>query len=124
MTTTHIHTVPGSWQYRIESFMAHSWIQHGLVFLILLNAAILGLETSTDLMQDWGEVLHWLDHGILGIFMTEIVVFGRTNAPLHPPARQRYSRRSASKAGCFVLEMCGCSMPIQGPSRCVKHHVD
>jgi voltage-gated sodium channel len=74
MTTTHIHTVPGSWQYRIESFMAHSWIQHGLVFLILLNAAILGLETSTELMQDWGELLHWLDHGILGIFMAEIVV--------------------------------------------------
>lgn len=74
MSTIHNHTVPGTWQYRIESFMGHDWIQHGLVFLILLNAAILGLETNNDLMQDWGEALHWLDHGILAIFMAEIVV--------------------------------------------------
>jgi voltage-gated sodium channel len=74
MTTIHIHAEPGTWQHRIETFMAHSWVQNGLVFLIVLNAAILGLETSPDLMQDWGEVMHWLDHAILGIFMAEIVV--------------------------------------------------
>ena len=54
--------------------MANHWVQHGLVFLIVLNAAILGLETSPDIMQNWGEILHWLDHVILGIFMAEIVV--------------------------------------------------
>ena len=74
MTTIQIHAEPGTWQHRIETFMAHSWVQNGLVFLIVLNAAILGLETSPDLMQDWGEVMHWLDHAILGIFMAEIVV--------------------------------------------------
>ena len=74
MTTIHIHSVPGTWQHRIETFMAHDWIQHGLVFLIVLNAAVLGLETNPELMEIWGEALHWLDHAILGIFMTEIVV--------------------------------------------------
>ena len=54
--------------------MVRGWVQHGLVFLILLNAAILGLETNADLMSVWGELLHWIDHTILGIFMAEIVV--------------------------------------------------
>jgi voltage-gated sodium channel len=74
MTKIKQTTETSTWQAKIESFMAHAWIQHGLVFLIILNAAILGLETSADIMQDWGEILHWLDHGILGIFITEIVV--------------------------------------------------
>lgn len=54
--------------------MAHNIIQHGLVVLIILNAMILGLETSTDVMAEWGGVLHWLDHAILLIFIAEIVV--------------------------------------------------
>jgi voltage-gated sodium channel len=74
MTTTTHPTDSNTWQSHIESFMANHWVQHGLVFLILLNAAILGLETSADIMQDWGELLHWMDHTILGIFMAEIVV--------------------------------------------------
>jgi voltage-gated sodium channel len=74
MTTLHTPSHASSWRQNIETFMAHSWIQHGLVFLILLNAAILGLETNPDIMHEWGDLLHWIDHSILGIFMTEIVV--------------------------------------------------
>ena len=54
--------------------MAHSFIQHGLVVLIVLNAAILGLETNHELMTEWGSVLHWLDHAILWVFIAEIIV--------------------------------------------------
>ena len=71
MTTT---TANSTWRERIESFMAHHVIQHGLVVLIILNAIILGLETNQDLMADWGEVLHWLDHAILLVFIAEIVI--------------------------------------------------
>ena len=54
--------------------MAHSFIQHALVVLIVLNAAILGLETNHELMAEWGEILHWLDHAILWVFIAEIIV--------------------------------------------------
>ncbi len=74
MTTTNASSLSSDWRQHIETFMARGWVQHGLVFLILLNAAILGLETNADLMSVWGELLHWIDHAILGIFMAEIVV--------------------------------------------------
>jgi voltage-gated sodium channel len=54
--------------------MGQSWVQNTLVVLIVLNAAILGLETSNDLMLEWGVYLLWIDHAILWIFIAEIVV--------------------------------------------------
>ena len=63
-----------TWRTHIESFMAHSFVQNALVVLIVLNAAILGLETNHELMAEWGDVLHWLDHVILWIFIAEIIV--------------------------------------------------
>lgn len=62
------------WRDHIENFMGHPLIQNGLVVLIILNAAILGLETSNDWMRGWGEELHWIDHAILAVFMAEIVL--------------------------------------------------
>jgi voltage-gated sodium channel len=63
-----------SWRDRIEQFVNHPTIQHFLVFLIVINAAILGIETSHDVMDSWGHELILLDHVILGIFITEIVL--------------------------------------------------
>ena len=73
-TVTNTETQTTTWRTHIESFMAHSFIQHALVVLIVLNAAILGLETNQELMAEWGEVLHWLDHAILWVFIAEIIV--------------------------------------------------
>jgi len=71
---THIYHSDSPWKNRIEDFMEHPWIQHILVFLILLNAAILGLETDPDIMQSMGTELVFIDHAILWIFIAEIVV--------------------------------------------------
>ncbi len=54
--------------------MEHPWIQHFLVFLILLNAVILGLETDHDIMDRIGAELVLIDHAILWIFIAEIVI--------------------------------------------------
>ena len=62
------------WKNRIEDFMDHRWVQHGLVWLILLNALILGLETSPDIMNKMGPQLLLIDHAILWIFIAEIVL--------------------------------------------------
>ena len=73
VTNTETQTTT-TWRSHIESFMAHSFVQNALVVLIVLNAAILGLETNHELMAEWGEVLHWLDHAILWVFIAEIIV--------------------------------------------------
>jgi voltage-gated sodium channel len=63
-----------TWRGRIEQFINHPTIQHFLVFLIVINAAILGIETNHNVMASWGEELFLLDHTILGIFIAEIVL--------------------------------------------------
>jgi voltage-gated sodium channel len=69
-STTEIIT----WRDRIEQFITHHAIQHFLVFLIVINAAILGIETNHEVMDSWGDELFLLDHAILGIFIMEIVL--------------------------------------------------
>lgn len=63
-----------TWRGRIEQFISHHAIQHFLVFLIVINAAILGIETNHEVMESWGDELFVLDHSILGIFIMEIVL--------------------------------------------------
>jgi voltage-gated sodium channel len=63
-----------TWRNRIEQFIMHHAVQHFLVFLIVINAIILGIETNHSVMASWGEELFMLDHIILGIFITEIVL--------------------------------------------------
>jgi voltage-gated sodium channel len=74
MTSSQQPSLSSSGRQLIEAFMGHSWVQRILVFLILINAAILGLETSQSVMSVWGEQLRLLDHIILGIFIVEIVL--------------------------------------------------
>jgi voltage-gated sodium channel len=71
-----MHSTPdtSTWRGRIEQFIGHHAIQHFLVFLIVVNAAILGIETSPSIMESWGHELILLDHGILWIFIAEIVL--------------------------------------------------
>jgi voltage-gated sodium channel len=63
-----------TWRGRIEQFITHPIVQNFLVFLIVVNAAILGIETNHSIMATWGHELFLLDHAILGIFITEIVL--------------------------------------------------
>lgn len=62
------------WQLKIEAFVGHQWIQAGVVFLIIFNAILLGMETSASIMNTYGEELHLLDHAILGIFICELAL--------------------------------------------------
>jgi voltage-gated sodium channel len=49
-------------------------VRNGLIALILINAAILGLETSPSLMADWGYWLSAADRAILAVFVVEIAL--------------------------------------------------
>jgi len=68
------HIAKTSWQQKIEDFVDNTIIQHAIVVLIILNAALLGLETSTEVMQAYGPELVMLDHFILCIFIIELVL--------------------------------------------------
>jgi len=62
------------WRRKIEAFVNSSVIQHFIVFLIVLNAILLGLETNPDIVESIGKELVFIDHGILLIFTLEIVL--------------------------------------------------
>lgn len=59
---------------RIAAWLEQPPVQHALITLILLNAVILGLETSPTVMTAWGEFLVATDHVLLGIFVIEIAL--------------------------------------------------
>ena len=42
------------WRSRLAARLELPWVQHCLIGLILINAVILGLETSPALMAAWG----------------------------------------------------------------------
>ncbi len=60
------------WPARLAAWLEGPRLQHVLVGLILLNAVLLGLETSATLMQSWGTWLVIADRTLLAIFVLEI----------------------------------------------------
>jgi len=61
-------------RFRLQSFIEHKNVQNGIIFLILINAALLGLETSKTVMQQAGQLILVIDRFILTIFVAEIIV--------------------------------------------------
>ncbi|RVT50094.1 ion transporter [Rubrivivax albus] len=59
---------------RLQAWLSQPWVQHSVLALIIVNAVILGLETSAAAMQAWGPVLLALDKAILGVFVVEIAL--------------------------------------------------
>jgi len=63
---------PRSWVEKLGVFIESSPVQRTIIALIIINAIILGLETSAGLMHQWGGVLQAIDAIILVVFVTEI----------------------------------------------------
>lgn len=59
---------------RMRHFLEHRATEHVLAGLIMLNALVLGLETSHKIMTQYGWFLEPLDHILLGIFVVEVLV--------------------------------------------------
>lgn len=62
------------WRLRLASFVESAPVQYFIVGVILLNALILGLETSQSLMQSHGRLLVILDKSCLAVFIVEITL--------------------------------------------------
>lgn len=71
-------TIQASWGgetiERARHFLEHRTTERVLAGLIMLNALVLGLETSASLMARYGWLLDPLDHILLGIFVVEVAV--------------------------------------------------
>jgi voltage-gated sodium channel len=65
--------LPG-WRGPLARRIESPRVQNGLLALILVNAAILGLETSPAIMAEWGTVLVAADRAILAVFVAEIAL--------------------------------------------------
>lgn len=57
---------------RVAALLEHGICQRTILALILINAVILGLETSRDIMASHGALLMSIDRAILAIFVLEI----------------------------------------------------
>lgn len=62
------------WRPRLAALLELPRVQHALIGLILINAVILGMETSSALMANWGHWLNIADKAILAIFVVEIAL--------------------------------------------------
>src|SRR5215208_2353633 len=51
-----------------------AWFQYGVIAVILLNAAVIGLETYEEVDDRYGDLLFALNEVFLGIFTIEIVI--------------------------------------------------
>jgi len=59
---------------RLQGFIENTLVQRVIITLILINAIILGLETSTDIMNQIGPLLVAIDTVILAVFVLEIAI--------------------------------------------------
>lgn len=59
---------------RVAALVASAPFQHGVTALILLNAVTLGLETSANVTERWGDLLHALDVALLYLFTAELAL--------------------------------------------------
>ncbi len=62
------------WRRRLAEWVEAPRVQGALVALILVNAAVLGLETFPDARARWGDWLGALDQAILAVFVVEIAL--------------------------------------------------
>ena len=68
------NTLKGNLQTRLKTFIEQSTFQNIIISLILINAILLGMETSPAIMDLAGPFILLLDKLILAIFVVEISI--------------------------------------------------
>lgn len=58
----------------LQAFIEHPRVQNAIITLILINAVLLGMETSSSIMQQAGQLIVAVDRVILAIFVIEIML--------------------------------------------------
>lgn len=71
-TTTGLTQQPAS--TKLQQFIEKKRFQYSILALIILNAVLLGMETSASLMAQYGGLILSLDKALLGIFVLELLL--------------------------------------------------
>jgi voltage-gated sodium channel len=61
-------------QQKVQQLVEKNWFSHGILVLILINAILLGLETSATVMQDFGTAILLADKVLLTVFVLELLL--------------------------------------------------
>ena len=61
-------------QHKAQVLVEKNWFSHSILVLILINAILLGLETSASLMQSFGTVILLADKVLLSVFVLELLL--------------------------------------------------
>lgn len=72
--TSSIEVTPDSWRSKGLEILNQNWFQRSILGLIILNAVILGLETSATVMETAGRTILLIDNAILTVFVLEIAM--------------------------------------------------
>ncbi len=72
--TTSLPDAPTGLQARVINLVEQNWFGRFILTLILINAVLLGLETSASLMAQYGTLLVSLDKMLLGVFVLELLL--------------------------------------------------
>lgn len=67
-------TMANDFTTQVQHVIEHPLVQKTIIALILINAVILGLETSPAVMDKVGHVLLLIDNFILAVFVIEIAI--------------------------------------------------
>lgn len=65
---------PVGLRQRVKHWIELPVVQHTILGLILVNAVLLGMETSSALMATHGKLILFLDHSILWVFVVELLL--------------------------------------------------
>lgn len=57
-----------------QKIVTNPWFDRFIIALILLNAVVLGLETSPELVARYGELMELINHVVLAVFVLEAVI--------------------------------------------------
>jgi voltage-gated sodium channel len=61
-------------QHKVKQLVEKNWFSHSILVLILINAILLGLETSATVMQDFGAAILLADKVLLTVFVLELLL--------------------------------------------------
>jgi voltage-gated sodium channel len=72
--TTSLPDAPTGLRALVINLVEQNWFGRFILTLILINAVLLGMETSASLMAQYGTVLMSLDKLMLGVFVVELLL--------------------------------------------------
>jgi voltage-gated sodium channel len=62
------------WRARLYAWLETRQVQRAVILVIIINAAVLGLETVPDVNERFGTLLHQIDRFCLTIFVVELTL--------------------------------------------------